>query len=98
MRYRVERASGQVPPCDRAYEGLLLVPLSEPDLYVGTTTAWFVDLEEIPDTIDGFPVTLTDSADHAAEALLTIDDEPIERGRHGTQRRPSGPEGPEGPT
>jgi hypothetical protein len=81
MRFRIECVSGRVPPCDGAYEGLLLVRLSEPKLYEGTTTTWFVDLKEIPDTIDGFPVTLTASAEHATESLLTIEDQPTEGDR-----------------
>jgi hypothetical protein len=69
VKLRVEKRSGQEPPCGEATATLAIV--FSPQGHAEHHRAWFIECQSIPRRIEGHRVTLTSVA---SEPLAVIED------------------------
>ena len=69
MKLRVEKRSGQEPPCGEATATLAII--FSPQGHAQHRRAWFIEVRSIPRRIEGHRVTLTSIA---SEPLAVIED------------------------
>ena len=79
MRLRVARASGQTPPCEGAYEEADFEfnpqrSQGREPMTFHSVGAWFIDLDEVPESIEGFPVEHIETDTLGDGDLLLIHD------------------------